>query len=199
MEIKDCPEKKNPTDRPSQHSDYIDAADDEEEKPLHIVGYVTRSSIKCEGAQKAIKNAHQTTQQSKVISEANISESQFINNESLLYDTVDDYVEISSSEENNVPNSNPIKMRKTSSKCKCKKSAKQAKRVLPKRRKEKKLDETSLDSQPIKLRLMTCDSKMAYVDCETAKKIFEKESIFAFPLLEIRQVLQALQKADHFL
>ena len=199
MEIKDCPEKKNPTDRPSQHSDYIDAADDEEEKPLHIVGYVTRDSIKCEEAQKAIKNARQTTQQSKVISKANTSESHFTNNESLLYDTVDDYVEISSSEENNVPNSNPIKTRKTFSKCKCKKSTMQAKRVLSKRKKEKKLDEISLDSQPIRLRLMTRNSKIAHVDCEAAKKIFEKESIFAFPLLEIRQVLQALQKADHFL
>ena len=137
MEIKDCSKKKNPADGHFRHPDYMDAADDEEEKLLHIVGYVTRGFIKCEEAQKAIKNVRQATQQFKVISEANTSESYFTDNESLLYDTVDDYVEISSSEENNVSNSNLIKMRKTSSKCKCKKSAMQAKKVLLKGRKKK--------------------------------------------------------------
>ena len=97
-----------------------------------------------------------------------------------------------------MPNSNPIKTRKTSFKCKRKESTKQAKRVLLKKRKKKKLDETSLDSQSMRLCLMTCNDKIAHVDCEAAKKIFEKELIFAFLLLKMCQVLQILQEADHF-
>ena len=125
-------------------------------------------------------------------------ESHLTDNKSLPYDTMNDYVEISLLEKSNVPNSNPIEIRKTSSKCKRKESTKQAKRVLPKGRKKKKLDETLFNSQSIRLRLMTRNDKMAHIDCEAAKKIFEKESIFASPLLKIRQVLQALQEADHF-
>ena len=45
---------------------------------------------------------------------------------------------------------------------------------------------------------MTHNDEKAHVDCEAAKKIFKKESIFAFLLLKMRQVFQALQKADHF-
>lgn len=95
-------------------------------------------------------------------------------------------------------NSNPIKTRKISSKRKRKKSIKQAKKVLSRGKKKKKLDKTLLDSQLIRLYLVTHNDEKAHVDCETAKKIFKKESIFAFLLLKMRQVFQALQKADHF-
>ena len=47
MEIEYCPEKKNSADGPSQRSDYMDAANDKEEKILHIVSYITWGSIKC--------------------------------------------------------------------------------------------------------------------------------------------------------
>ena len=198
MEIEYCPEKKNPTDEHSQHPDYIDAANNKEERTLHTVGYVTRGSTKRREAQKAIENARQVTQQSEITSEANILKSHFTDNESLLYDIVDDCTEILLLEGSNVPDNDPIKTRKTFSKCKRKESTKQAKRALPKKRKNKKLDETSLDSQPIRLRLMICNDKMAHVNCKAAKKIFKKKSIFASPLLEMRQVLQALQEADHF-
>ena len=45
---------------------------------------------------------------------------------------------------------------------------------------------------------MIRDDKMAHVNCEAVKKISKKELIFASLLLEMRQVLQALQEADHF-
>ena len=50
----------------------------------------------------------------------------------------------------------------------------------------------------MRLCLMTCNDKIAYVNCETTKKISKKELIFAFLLLEMCQVLQTLQEADHF-
>ena len=176
----------------------MDAADEKAERTLYIVGYVIWGFIKCGEAQKAIENARQATQQSKVISEAKTLESHLTDNKNLPYDIVDDYAEISSLEKSNVPNSNPIKTRKTFFKCKCKESTKQAKRVFPKGKKKKKLDETSLDSQPIKFCLMTCNDKMAHVNREAAKKISKKESTFASLLLKICQVFQALQEADHF-
>ena len=107
-------------------------------------------------------------------------------------------METLSTEGSNVPNSVSIKMRRTFSKHKRKESTKQAKRILLKGKKKKKLDKTSLDSQPIRLCLVTHDDKNAYINHEAAKKIFKKESIFASLLLEMHQVLQALQKADHF-
>ena len=125
-------------------------------------------------------------------------ESYFTNNKNLLYDIVDDYAEILSLEKSNVPNSNPIKTRKTFFKRKCKESTKQAKRVFPKKKKKKKLNETSLDSQPMKFCLMTCNDKMAHVNCEAAKKISKKESTFVSLLLKMRQIFQTLQEADHF-
>ena len=134
------------------------------------MGYVTRSSIKRGEAQRAIENAHQTTQQSEVTSEADILESHLTDNKSLPYDTVDDCAEILSLEESNMPDSNPIKTRKTFSKRKHKESTKQVKRVLSKGRKKKKLDETSLDSQSMKLCFITCDDKMAHINCKAAKK-----------------------------
>ena len=162
------------------------------------MGYVTRGFIKRGKAQKAIGNARQATQRSEITSEANISESHLTDNENLPYDTVDDCAEISLSERSDVPNSNSIETRKTFFKRKRKESTKQARRVLPKGRKKKMLDKTSLNSQLMRLRLMTCNDNMAHVNCEAAKKISKKESIFASPLLEMCQVLQALQKADHF-
>ena len=57
MEIEYCPGKKNPADGPSRYPDYIDAANDKEEKTIHTMGYVTRDSIKCGEAQKVIENA----------------------------------------------------------------------------------------------------------------------------------------------
>ena len=57
MEIEYCPRKKNPTDELFWRSDYIDVADDKEEKTLHTVGYVIQGSIKCGEAQKTIENA----------------------------------------------------------------------------------------------------------------------------------------------
>ena len=41
MEIEYRPGKKNPANRPFRHPDYIDAANDKEEKTLYTVGYVT--------------------------------------------------------------------------------------------------------------------------------------------------------------
>ena len=72
-----------------------------------------------------IENACQATQQSEVTSEANNKlESYLTENESLLYNTVDDRVETSSTEESNMPDSNPIKTKRTSSKHKHKESIK---------------------------------------------------------------------------
>ena len=198
MEIKYHSEKKNPTDGPSQHPNYIDAANKEAEKIIYIMGYVTWGSIKYGKTQKAIENVHQAIQQSEITSEADTSESHFTDNKSLLYDTVDDCAKISSLEGSDVSDSNPIKMRRTFSKHKHKESTNQAKRVLSKGRKKKKLDKISLDSQPMRLHLMTHNNKMAYINCEAVKKIFKKESTFASPSLKMRQVFQALQKADHF-
>ena len=62
MEIEYCPRKKNLADKPSWRLDYMDAADNKEEKTLHTVGYVTRGSIKHGEVQKVIENACQTTQ-----------------------------------------------------------------------------------------------------------------------------------------
>ena len=95
-------------------------------------------------------------------------------------------------------NSNPIETRKTFFKRKRKESTKQAKRVLRKKKEKKKLNKILLDSQPIKLCLMTCNDKMAYIDRKAAKKIFKKKLIFASLLLEMHQILQALQEVDHF-
>ena len=198
MEIEYCSGKKNPVDGPSWHPDYIDPIDNEEKKTLHTIGYMTRDSIKYEKAQKAIENACQATQRSEVTSETNTLESHLTDNKSLLYDTVDDRVEILLSERSNVPDSDPIETRRTFSKHKRKESTKQVKKVLLKRRKKKKLDETSLDSQPMRLYFMTRDNKMAHVNREAAKKISKKESIFASLSLKMRQILQALQKTDHF-
>ena len=186
MEIEYHPWKKNLADSFSWYCDYMDAANNKEEKTLHTVGYVTWGSIKCKEAQKMIENARQATQQSKVISKANNkSKSYLTDNESLLYNTVDDRIETSFTEGSNVLNSNLIKTRKAFSKRKRKKSTKQAKRVLPKKRKKKKLDETSLDSQPIRLHFMTHNDKMAHINRETVKKISKKELTFVSPLLKI--------------
>ena len=62
MKIEYCLKKKNPADELSWRSNYIDVANNEEEKTLHTVGYVTQGFIKCGEAQKAIKNACQITQ-----------------------------------------------------------------------------------------------------------------------------------------
>ena len=113
----------------------MDAADNKKKKTLHTVDYVTWGFIKCGEAQKVIKNARQVTQQSEVTSEADTSESHFTNNENLLYNIVDDCAKILLSERSDVPDNNSIEMRKTSSKCKCKQSTKQAKRVLLKEKK----------------------------------------------------------------
>ena len=67
-----------------------------------------------------------------------------------------------------MPDSNPIKTRKTSSKRKRKESTKQAKRVLLKGRKKKKLDKISLDSQPMRLRFMTHSDKITHVNYEAS-------------------------------
>ena len=50
----------------------------------------------------------------------------------------------------------------------------------------------------MKLCLMICDDKMVHVNCEAAKKISEKESTSVSLSLEMRQVFQAPQEADHF-
>ena len=50
----------------------------------------------------------------------------------------------------------------------------------------------------MKLRLITRNDKMAHVNHETAKKISKKGLIFASLSLDMHQVLQALQEADHF-
>ena len=120
MEIKYCPEKKNLADRPSQCFDYMDIANNEQKKILHTVGYMTWGSIKRREAQKAIENARQATQQSEVTSEADTLKSHLTDNENLPYNIVDDRAEISSLEESNVPNSNPIETKKTFSKRKYK-------------------------------------------------------------------------------
>ena len=131
MEIEYHPEKKNPVDGPSWHPDYMDTANDKEDKTLHTIDYVTQGFIKHGEAQKMIENAHQATQQSKVISEVdNKLESHLTDNESLPYNTINNRAETLSIERNNMPNSNPIKTRKTFSKHKRKKSTKQAKKVL---------------------------------------------------------------------
>lgn len=57
MEIKYCPGKKNPADGIFWRLDYIDVANNEEEKTLHTVSYMTWGSVKRREAQKAIKNA----------------------------------------------------------------------------------------------------------------------------------------------
>ena len=46
MEIKYCPGKKNLADGPFWCFDYMDAANDKEEKTLHTMSYVTWGSIK---------------------------------------------------------------------------------------------------------------------------------------------------------
>ena len=171
----------------------MDAVDNKEKKTLHIVDYVTQNFIKHGKTQKTIENARQTTQQSEIINEAdNKLENYFTNNKSLLYDTVDDYAEISSTEKSNMPNSNFIKIRKTSFKRKRKESTKQAKRVLPREKKKKKLDKISLDSQLMRLHLVTNNDKKAHINCEAVKKIPKKELIFASLLFEMHQILQAL-------
>ena len=125
----------------------MDAANNKEDRILHIMGYVTRGSIKRKEAQKMIENVRQATQQSEVTSEANNElESHLTDNKSLSYNIVDDCAETLSTEESNVPNSNPIKTKKTFSKRKRNESTKQAKKVLPKRKKKKKLNKISLDS-----------------------------------------------------
>ena len=95
-------------------------------------------------------------------------------------------------ERSDVPNSNFIETKKTFSKRKRKESTKQAKKVLLRGKKKKKLNETLLNSQPMRLCLMTCNDKMAHVNRKATKKISKKELIFASPSLEMRQVLQAL-------
>ena len=45
---------------------------------------------------------------------------------------------------------------------------------------------------------MTHSDKITHVNYEAVKKISKKELIFASLLLKMRQVLQTLQKADHF-
>ena len=44
MEIEYCPEKKNPANRPSRYSDYMDAANNKEEKTLYTVGVTSLKS-----------------------------------------------------------------------------------------------------------------------------------------------------------
>ena len=61
MKIEYRPGKKNPADEPFWRFDYMDAANNKEEKTIHTVGYVTWGFIKREEAQKAIENACQTT------------------------------------------------------------------------------------------------------------------------------------------
>ena len=68
---------------------------------------------------------HQVTQQSEVTSEVNNKlESYLTNSKSQPYNTVDDLVEILLLEGSNMPNSNPIKTKKTFFKCKRKESIK---------------------------------------------------------------------------
>ena len=144
MEIEYCSGKKNSANGLSWHPD---AANNKNKKTLYTVGYMTQGLIKCGETQKTIENTYQATQQPEVTSEANNKlESHFTNNESLPYDTIDDRTETSSAKGSNMPNSNPIKTRKISSKRKRKKSIKQAKKVLLRGKKKKKLDKTLLDS-----------------------------------------------------
>ena len=153
----------------------MDAAKDKKKKTLHTMGYVTQDFIKYEEAQKTIENARQTTQWSEVTSKTNNElKSHLTDNKSLPYNTVDDRAETLSMEESNMPNSNLIEMRKISSKRKHKKSTMQAKKVLPRGKKKKKLNKTSLDLKPIGLCLVTHNDKKAHVDCEAVKKISKK-------------------------
>ena len=133
---------------------------------------MTWGFIKYGEAQKTIENIYKVTQQSEITSEANNeSESHFTDNESISYNTVDGRKETSFVEKNNVPNSNPIKTRRTFSKCKRKKSIKQAKKVLPREKEKKKLNKILLDSQSMRLCLVTHNDKKTHVNCEAAKKI----------------------------
>ena len=125
----------------------MDAANNKEEKTLHTISYVTWGSIKREEAQKTIENAQQVIQQSEITSKAdNKLESHFTDNESLPYNTVDDCAETLSTEGSDMPNSNFIETRKTSFKHKRKESTKQAKKILLRGKKKKKLDRILLDS-----------------------------------------------------
>ena len=124
------------------------------------MSYVTWGSIKHEETQKTIENTCQAIQRSEVTSKANNkSESHFTDNENLSYNIVDDCVKILSIEKSDVPDSNPIKTKKTFSKRKRKESTKQAKKILSKKREKKKLDETLLDSQSMRLCLVTHNDK----------------------------------------
>ena len=115
----------------------MDAVNNKEEKTLHTMNYVTQTFIKHGKVQKTIENTCQVTQQSEVTSEAdNKLESHFTDNESLPYNTVDDCVKTSFMERSNVPDSDLIETRKTSSKRKRKESTKQAKRVPKREEKE---------------------------------------------------------------
>lgn len=190
--------KKNPADGPSQRPDYMDAGDDKELRILHTVGYVTRGSMKRGEARKAIKDARQAPQGSEATSGSDSdSESLLTDNESLPQDTDDDCADTSSTDGNDMPDSDSTVSRRTSSRQKRRESIKEIKKNLP-RRKMKKLDETLLESKPMRLHLVKSDDEKAQVNREAANKIPEKESLFASPTLEMRQLLQALQMADHF-
>ena len=76
----------------------MDATNDEKERTLHTMSYVTRGFIKREEAQKVIENARQAIQQSEITSEANTLKNYLTDNESLPYDIVDDCTEILLSE-----------------------------------------------------------------------------------------------------
>ena len=188
LAIEYCEGKHNPADGPSRRPDYMD----EDDKPLYIVGYVTRSSKNCNMAQENSKEGGQAPKEPEVNSKPATAESQL--------GTIDPH---EADVDNNSTNLEdeliraclPGPLKPTSRK------QKQGFKGTDKigRRSKKIWTESKfpgITSKPTRLHLLKEDDLANKVVCQDIKAISIRESVFGSPSFELRTMLKFLQEID---
>ena len=181
--------KKNSVDGLSRRPDYMDKDD----KPIHIVSYVTRSSSKRVMAQDASKESGQISEEPEVNIEPDNSES--------LLDKPVSHKSIVGNNPSSVPESELPVIHSPEAARRASKKRKQNAEELdaPKRRSKKIRTKTKLPevtSKPTRLHLLKDDDLALRVDRQEIKAVSERESVFGAPSLELRTVLKILQEID---
>ena len=193
LAIKYYKKKHNPADGLFRRSDYID----KDNKPLHIVSYVTRLSTKRVSTQKVSKEDGQASNKLEVNIEPDTSES-LLHPKVLHKLLIDNYHALPDSK-SKLPASRFLELTKNAFR-KYKQSC--TKQNIALLRKSKKLQTNAkllkIMSKPMWLYFLKDNNLESRVVCQDIKKISKQKSVFHALSFELRTVLKIMQKINPF-
>ena len=180
--------KHNPADGPSRRPDYMDKDD----KPLYIVGYVTRSLKNRKMAQGNSEESGQAPKEPEVNSEPATAESQLGTIDPHEADVDDNSTDL----EGELIRARPSGSLKPTSR-KQKRGSEETDKVG---RRSKKIRTESkfpgITSKPTRLYLLKNNNLVDRVARQDIKAVSVQESVFESPSFELRTVLKILQEID---